>query len=114
MVSIDDFLKIELQVGTVLEAEEVEGSDKLLKLKINLGEEQPRQIIAGIKSSHPDPKVLVGTQFVVVTNLEPRKLMSYQSQGMILCADPGPDESGVIKPVCLRPSKPVPAGTKIR
>jgi len=107
MISFDDFLKIELKVGTVLEAEEVEESEKLIKLKVDLGEDEPRQILAGVKEWYK-PEELIGKQIVVVVNLEHRVMMGLESQGMLLAAD---SDSG---PVFLTPSKEVPPGTKIR
>lgn len=110
MISIDDFSKVELKVGTVLEAEEVEGSEKLIKLKVDLGESGeagPRQILAGVKQWY-QPKDFVGKQVVVVANLEPRMMMGLQSQGMMLAAD---SEDG---PIFLTVPKMVPPGTKIR
>ncbi len=107
MISIDDFLKIELRVGTVLEAEEVEESDKLIKLKIDLGEDAPRQVLAGVKQWYK-PEDFVGKQVVVVANLEPRMMMGQESQGMMLAAD---SEEG---PVFLTVPKSVKSGTKVR
>lgn len=106
MINFDDFAKIELRVGTVLEAEDVEGSEKLIKLKIDLGEEEPRQILAGVKQWYK-PKDFVGKQVVVVANLEPRTIMGLESQGMMLAAD---SEDGL---VFLTVPKKVPAGTKV-
>ncbi len=106
MISIDNFIKVELKVGTVLEAEVVEGSEKLIKLKVDLGEKNPRQILAGLKP-YFKPEYFVGKQFTFVANLEPRMMMGFQSQGMILCADGK-------KPVPLKPSSKVPPGSKIR
>lgn len=106
MINFEDFQKVELKVAKVLEAERVEGSDKLLKLKVDIGGEQ-RQIIAGIgKSYHPD--ALISKEIIIVANLEPRSLMGLESQGMLLAAN---DESG---PVILMPEKDVPPGTGIR
>ncbi|MBI2020843.1 methionine--tRNA ligase subunit beta [Candidatus Daviesbacteria bacterium] len=111
MITIDDFAKLELRVGTVLEAEGVEGSEKLIKLKVDLGEDPPaggpRQILAGVKQWYK-PKDFIGKQVIVVANLEPRVMMGIESQGMMLAAD---SKDG---PVFLKPSKKVPAGTKIR
>lgn len=106
MITIDDFAKIELKVGTVLEAEEVEGSEKLIKIQVDLAEEKPRQIMAGIKKSY-SPKDMVGKQIIVVANLEPRMMMGQESSGMMLVAD-GQDSL-----IFLTPEKPVPAGIKI-
>lgn len=105
MITFDDFSKIELKVGTILEAEEVEGSEKLIKLKIDLGEEAPRQILAGVKQWY-SPEDLTGKQVVVVANLEPRVMMGLESQGMVLMAGE--------EPVLLIPQKEVSPGTKIR
>lgn len=107
MISFDEFSKIELKVGTIIEAEEVEGSEKLLKLKIDLGEEEARQILAGVKQWYK-PEDFVGKQVIVVANLEPKKMMGLESQGMMLAAD---TKDG---PVFLTVPKKVPAGTKIR
>lgn len=107
MITIEDFSKIELKIGTVLEAEEVEGSEKLIKLKVDLGEDNPRQILAGVKQWY-FPQDFMGEQVVVVANLEPRKMMGQESQGMMLAAD---SEDG---PIFLTVPKKVPAGTKIR
>lgn len=106
MISIDDFLKIELKVGTVLEAESIEESEKLIKLKVDLGEGKPRQILAGLKP-YFKPEYFIGKQFIFVANLEPRVMMGLESQGMILCADSK-------KPIPLKPSSKVAPGSKIR
>lgn len=106
MINIDDFSKVELKVGTILEAGEIEGSEKLLKFKVDLGEEQPRQILSGIKRWYK-PKDLVGKQIIIASNLEPRIMMGLESQGMILAV-------GDDKPVLLKPSKKVPNGSKVR
>ncbi|MEK7616088.1 MAG: methionine--tRNA ligase subunit beta [Patescibacteria group bacterium] len=85
MISYDDFSKIELKVAKVLSAEKVEGSEKLLKLQIDLGSEQ-RQIISGIAKAY-EAEQLIGKQVVVITNLEPRMIMGLESNGMLLAAD---------------------------
>lgn len=107
MITFDDFSKIELKVGTVLEAEEVENSEKLIKLKVDLGEENPRQILAGVRMWYK-PDDFVGKQVVIVANLEPRMMMGLESQGMMLAADSADG------PVFLTVSKEVPPGIKIR
>ena len=106
MITIDDFAKVEFKVGVVVDCEELEGSEKLLKLTVDLGEENPRTVLSGIKQWYK-PEDLKGKQFIFVANLEPRKMMGIESQGMILAADGE-------KPVPLVPSEQVPAGTKIR
>lgn len=107
MITIDDFSKLELKVGTVMEAEDVEGSEKLIKLKVDLGEAEPRQVLAGVKQWYKSDD-FVGKQVVVVANLEPRVMMGLQSQGMMLAAD---TKDG---PVFLTVPKKVSPGTKIR
>lgn len=106
MISYDDFKKIDLRIGTILEAERVDGSEKLLKLQVDLGEEK-RQVIAGIAKSY-EPENLIGKQIVVLVNLEPRSLMGLESQGMLLAAD----KDGL--PIILVPEKEVSAGSTIK
>ena len=116
MITIDDFAKLEFKVGTVLEVSNIEGSERLLKLIVDLGEEKPRQILSGIKQWYV-PEDLVDKQFVFIANLEPRMMMGLESQGMILAAEgPSSAESsgGQGKPVPLIPSEHVPPGSKIR
>jgi len=106
LIEIGQFFETSLKVGTVVEAEEVPKSKKLLKLQVDLGEETPRQIVAGIKEFY-SPEDLKDTQVCVVANLKPAKLMGIVSQGMLLAAK---DENGL----CLiRPEKPKTAGTPI-
>jgi methionyl-tRNA synthetase len=106
LIEIGQFFETSLKVGTVLEAEEVPKSAKLLKLQVDLGEETPRQIVAGIKEFY-SAESLVGTQVCVVANLKPAKLMGMISEGMLLAAK---DEDGL----CLvRPEKPRKVGTPI-
>lgn len=85
IITIDDFMNVELRVATVVQAERVEKSEKLLKLQVEIGG-VPRQVIAGIAKSY-SPEQLVGRQVVVVANLKPAKLMGMESQGMILAAE---------------------------
>jgi len=107
MISIDDFAKIEMKIGTITSAERVHGADKLLKLEVDMGEEK-RQIMAGIAQSYPDPSVLVGKQIPIITNLEYRKLRGYESQGMMVATGDGE------KVMLLHPSEKVPNGSKLR
>jgi methionyl-tRNA synthetase len=83
MITFDDFKKIELKVGQILTATPVEGSEKLLKLSVDFGEETPRTVVSGI-AAYVDMESFVGTQKVFVTNLEPRAIMGIESQAMIL------------------------------
>jgi methionyl-tRNA synthetase len=107
VITFDDFLKVDLKVGTVIQAEEVKKSKKLLKLQVDLGENRPRQILAGIKEFY-SAQELMNTQVCVVSNLKPAKLMGQMSEGMLLAAK---DEDGL----CLvRPEKPRKIGTSIK
>lgn len=113
MINFEDFTKVELRVGIVLEAEEVPGSEKLIKQMVDFGNFGKRQILSGIKKWYK-PSQLVGKQFIYVTNLEPRMMMGLESQGMLLCAvvDVSVGE-GQGKAVPLKSLSKVPAGTKI-
>jgi len=84
-ITIDDFLKVELRVGEVKVAERIPNADKLLRFEIDLGEEKPRQILAGL-AEYYDPEKLIGRKVVVVANLKPRKMRGLESQGMICAA----------------------------
>lgn len=86
MVSIDQFKEIEVRAGKILRAEAIEGSEKLLRLTVDFGEQNPRQIISGIKRYFEDPAILVGVTCAFVTNLEPRTILGLESQGMIMAA----------------------------
>ena len=85
MISFEDFQKIDLRVAKIIEAENVEGSEKLLKLKIDLGSEI-RQIVAGIAKFY-QLEDLIGKEIIVVANLEPKVLRGLESQGMLLAAE---------------------------
>ncbi len=106
MITYDDFAKLELRIGTVREAVRVEGSHKLLKLRVDIGSEE-RQILAGVGTVYT-PEEMVGRQIVVIANLAPRMMMGLESQGMLLAAD---SESG---PVLLAPHKEVPPGAGVK
>lgn len=85
MISFDDFKKIELKVGKIITAEPIEGSDKLLKLSVDFGEEVSRTVISGI-AQYVTLSEFIGSQKIFVTNLEPRMIMGFESQAMILAA----------------------------
>ncbi len=106
IITIDQFFQTKIKIGTILEAQEVKKSDRLLKLKVDLGEEEPRQIIAGIKEYY-SPEALVGTQVCVVANLKPAKIMGQLSQGMLLAAK---DDEGLS---LIRPETPKKSGTPV-
>ena len=106
MITIDQFFETELRVATITAAEAIPNSHKLLKLTADLGQEGERQLVAGIAKEY-QPEALVGRQVVVVTNLQPAKLMGVESRGMVLAAaENGP-------PVLLAPDTPVANGTRL-
>ena len=88
MITLEDFAKIELKIGKVIGARRVEGSNKLIVMKVDTGEE--RQVVAGIGKAYT-PEELTGKKIVVVTNLQPAKLMGVESEGMLLAAS---DDAG--------------------
>ena len=106
MITFEDFTKIDLRIGTVLSAARVEGTDRLIKLDVDMGTEK-RQIVAGM-GEFLEPDAFVGKQVPVITNLEPRKLRGVESQGMLLAAD----VDG--RPVLLHPIENVPPGSVVR
>lgn len=108
-IEIDDFAKVDLRVGQVLSAERIPKADKLLLLKVDLGEEQPRTILAGI-AQYYDPEKLVGRKVVIVANLKPRKLRGYESQGMVVAASYGEDG----RPVIATFTEDVPNGARLK
>jgi methionyl-tRNA synthetase len=108
-IGIEDFAKIELRVGEIKTAERLPKSDKLLRFTIDLGEAQPRQILAGI-AQYYEPEKLIGRKVIVVANLAPRKLRGFESQGMILAASIG-DEG---RPVLAGFTEEVPNGAKLK
>lgn len=92
-ITIDDFKKVEIRIGEIVSAEKIEGSDKLLKLKVNFGaaadeaspdNQNSRQVLSGIAAYFPNPQDLVGKKCPFVTNLAPRMMMGLESQAMIL------------------------------
>ncbi len=106
-ITIEDFKKVEMKIGTILSAEKIPEGDKLLKLVVDFGSEQ-RQIMSGIAEFFHDPSVLVGRQAPFVVNLAPRVLRGHESQGMILATD-GPE--GII---LLHPASSVPPGSLVK
>jgi methionyl-tRNA synthetase len=97
LISIDEFLRVDLRVAKVLNAESVSGADKLLKLHVDLGELGQRDLFAGIRAAY-DPAALVGRLIVVVANLEPRKMRFGVSEGMMLAAGPGGKDIFILSP----------------
>jgi methionyl-tRNA synthetase len=108
-LDINDFIKVDLRVGEVLTAERIPKADKLLLLTVDIGEEKPRQILAGI-AEHYAPDQMIGRKIAVVANLKPRKLRGYESQGMLLAASVGDGD----KPVLATFTEDVPNGARLK
>lgn len=117
-ISYDDFAKVEIKAGTILSAEKIPETDKLLKLSVDFGETEegkttlvskPRQIVSGISMYFPDPKVLIGKTCMFVTNLEPRMIKGYESNGMLFAISTDDGKFSL-----LEPNSTIPAGTKAR
>ncbi len=96
-ITYDDFAKLDLRVAKILDAVPVEGSDKLLKLKIRVGTEE-RQLVAGI-AQHYAPDEILGKKIIIIANLEPRKIRGVESNGMLLAA--AKEEDGKLVGLCL-------------
>ena len=107
-ISIDDFTKVDLRIAKIVNAEHVEGAEKLLKLSLDIGEQKPRQVFAGIKSAY-DPETLKGRLTVMVANLAPRKMKFGLSEGMVLAAS---DERG--GPFILSPDSGAQPGMRVK
>lgn len=107
MITIEDFAKIEIKVGLVVEAFDVENSNKLIRLTVEVGEEKTRTIFTGVRTYGFTTEDFAGKKFLFVTNLEPKKIMGEESQGMILAVD---SDS---KPVFIS-AEGLPVGAKVR
>jgi methionyl-tRNA synthetase len=105
-ISYDDFKKIEVRVGTIRTAEKIPDTDKLLRLTVEFGDGEIRQIVSGIAAYYPDPQELVGKQSPFVYNLEPRTIRGFESNGMIFGI------GGEVGFVRLMPEKEVPPGSQ--
>ncbi len=108
IVSFEDWQKLDLRVGKVLDVEEIEGSDLLWKIGVDLGDLGKRTICAGIKKYYSKEE-LKGKKIIVFANLAPRKMRGIESQGMLLAADN--EENGEV--VLITPEKNIEVGTKI-
>lgn len=97
-ISIDDFMKVDLRVARIVNAQPVEGADKLLQLTLDIGEANTRNVFAGIKSAYSDPQKLIGRHTVMVANLAPRKMKFGMSEGMVLAAGPGGEDIFILSP----------------
>jgi len=107
-ITYDDFAKLDLRVGKILEAAPHPNADRLLVLKVDLGCET-RQIIAGIRSAY-EPEALIGQSIVIVVNLAPRKMRGLESQGMLIAAVPCDETGEKTDVIVLTTEKDVPAG----
>ncbi|MDR3557999.1 MAG: hypothetical protein P4L61_00555 [Candidatus Pacebacteria bacterium] len=122
MITFDDFKKVEIRAGKVLSAEKIPNTDKLLKLSVDFGEIKhvaddaacksmlqpaPRQIVSGISAYFPDPAALVGRTFMFVTNLEPRMIKGFESNGMLFAIS---DDKGNFS--MLEPNSSIAPGTQ--
>ena len=105
-INFDDFLKVKMAVGKILSAEKLEKSPKLLKLSVDFGEANPRQVLSGIAKTFA-PEDLIGKSFAFVINLEPRQIMGMESQAMILAAS---DEQGL---VLFSPTRDIASGSNL-
>lgn len=108
-ISYEDFANLEIKIGTITAAEVVTGADQLLQLTVDVGEDAPRQIIAGIRSYIENPETLVGKQCPFLVNLAPRTIRGLESQGMILAGGGGASPFTL-----LHPGTAVPPGTLIQ
>lgn len=106
-IQYDDFSKLELRVGRIVSATRVEGSDKLVQLSVDVGEEAPRVLVAGIGKVYTDDQ-LTDRKIVVLCNLAPKSLKGIQSQGMLLAAGETAEDLAL-----LAPSHDMPVGTRI-
>jgi len=107
-IGIEDFGKVDLRVGEVKFAERVKGSDKLLHMKVDIGEAEPRTIVAGIAEAYT-PEQMLGRKIVIVANLQPRKLKGIESNGMVVAASV---EGG--KPVLAGFHEEIPVGARLK
>ena len=109
MITHEEFKKVEIRAGKILSTEKIPDTDKLLKLSVDFAEGTPRQIVSGISAYFPDPALLVGKICMFVTNLEPRIIKGFESNGMILAVS---TEDGKFS--LLEPNDTIPVGAKAR
>jgi methionyl-tRNA synthetase len=116
MITIDDFAKCEIRVGKVVKTEDVAESRKLIRLTVEIGEKKPRTIFTGVRGYGYTAADFEGKQFLFATNLEPKKIMEEESQGMILAVDPTSPKASLgasEKPIFIEVNK-LPVGAKVR
>jgi len=109
MITIDDFAKVEMRIGAIRAVERVPDTDKLLKLSVDFGEEEPRTVISGIAEYFPDEQALVGVSCPFVTNLEPRTIRGLTSEAMIVAVHSAEGAFSVLQPT----GADIPAGTRL-
>ncbi len=129
MITYDDFAKVEIKAGKILSAEKIPDTDKLLKLSVDFGEmkelvdeagnktmiSSPRQIVSGISMYFPEPATLIGKTCMFVTNLEPRMIKGYESNGMLFAlSTPATPENPTGNFSLLEPNSNIPVGTKAK
>ncbi len=119
-VSYEEFKKMDIRVGRIMEAEPVPETDKLLKCQIDFGEvdekgnKKLKQIVSGIHEYYPDPSILIGKQVLYIVNLEPRTIKGVISNGMLMAVDGIPSQSELEgKPVFLIPEVEVKSGSRV-
>jgi methionyl-tRNA synthetase len=112
LISIDDFKKLEIKIGQILSVEKIPDSEKLLKLSVDMGEESLRQVVSGIAKFFPEEQTLVGRKCAFASNLEPRQLMGFESQGMILAVSGGEGENQFFS--LLETGKDVVSGSTVK
>jgi methionyl-tRNA synthetase len=108
IIQYDDFAKLDIRIGEIVHVEVVPDADKLLRLLVNFGEGEPRQIVSGIRTFFEDPTTLLGKQCPFIVNLAPRVIRGLESQGMILAAS-HEDLLGL-----LVPHQTLPPGTRVK
>lgn len=108
-ITYDDFAKVEIKAGKILTAEKIPETDKLLRLTVDFAESSPRQIVSGISMYFPDPNTLIGKTCMFVTNLEPRMLKGFESNGMLFALSTSDGNFSL-----LEPNNTIPPGTKAK
>ena len=108
-INFDEFKKVDIAVGKILSAEKIPDTDKLLKLSVDMGEENPRVIVSGISTYFPDCSVLVGKSCMFVANLEPRMIRGFESNGMILAVSTEDGKFSLLEPIAG-----IPPGTRAK
>ena len=108
IIGYDDFAKLDMRAGTILSCEKVENAEKLYKIMVDVGEENPRQIVSSLVDYYTAEE-LTGKRIIVLVNLKPRKMRGIESQGMLLCSETEDSKTCVL----LKPEKDVEPGTPV-